>query len=224
MKASPETAIRLTIFEKLKSLIKDERTKTLSKGKLFVAGGLSGAVANLAIFPMDMLRTRLAATPPGVYKGIRDAIRKISRTEGKIKPFYRGVSAALIANLPTSGLNLMLYESMKDLVCGYDKINQVPAVVFMGLAGISALVTCSVMYPMQVVASRQMMQAVLDKENTGKGIIHQIRKTLNTEGIRGFYKGYCPATSKVVLGNAMSFGCYELMKRAFGIDFKKNQK
>jgi len=222
LKASPETSIRLTIFEKLKSLIQDEQTKKLSKGKLFFAGGFSGALANFAIFPMDMLRTRLAATPSGVYKGIGDAIRKISRTEGRIRPFYRGLSAGLIANFPTSGLNLMVYESLKEVVTYKVDIKNPPACVYMVLAGMSALVTCSALYPLQVVASRQIMQTLLDKENSGKGMIHQIKKTLKAEGIRGFYKGYCPATSKVVLGNAMSFGSYEIMKKAFGIDFKKH--
>lgn len=219
MKASPETSIRLTIFEKLKSLIKDEKTGTLSKGKLFLAGGMSGAFANFVIFPMDNLRTRLAATSKGVYDGIFDAIRKISKTEGSIRPFYRGLNAGLTANLPTSGLNLMLYETFKEYLATETSAQRPPAVVYMVLAGASALVTCSFLYPLQVVASRQIMQVTNGKES--KGMIQQIKTTYKSEGVRGFYKGYCPATSKVMLGNAMSFGCFEVMKRVFGIEFKK---
>jgi len=221
LKASPETSIRLTIFEKLKSLIKDEKTGTLSKGKLFLAGGMSGAFANFVIFPMDVLRTRLAATSKGVYDGIFDAIRKISKTEGKIRPFYRGLNAGLTANLPTSGLNLMLYETFKEILATETSIKKPPAVVYMVLAGASALVTCSFLYPLQVVASRQIMQVTKNKDGGNKGMIQQIKTTYKSEGIRGFYKGYCPATSKVMLGNAMSFGCFEVMKRVFGIEFKK---
>lgn len=223
MKASPETSIRLTIFEKLKSLIKDEKTGTLSKGKLFLAGGMSGAFANFVIFPMDVLRTRLAATSKGVYDGIFDAIRKISKTEGPIRPFYRGLNAGLTANLPTSGLNLMLYETFKEVLATETQAEKPCPAIYMLLAGASALVTCSFLYPLQVVASRQIMQISKTKDGSGnKGMIQQIKGTYKSEGVRGFYKGFSPATSKVMLGNAMSFGCFEVMKRIFGIEFKKH--
>lgn len=222
LKASPESAIRLTVFEKLKSVIKDENTPNLDKKKLFIVGGLSGALANLAIFPMDVLRTRLAADKNGLYKGMTDAVKKIVKTEGYIRPFYRGANSAVIANVPTSGLNLMLYEALKEVAIPKNVEKQPPSVLYMGCAGISALVTCSIMFPLQVVTSRLIMRSILDKENAQKGMVHQIQKIYQAEGVRGFYKGYCPGTSKVILGNAMLFGCYEFMKRTFGIEFKKH--
>jgi solute carrier family 25 phosphate transporter 23/24/25/41 len=222
LKASPESSIRLTVFEKLKSLIKDEKTKELSKGKLFLAGGLSGVIANLAIFPMDVIRTRLAGAPNGVYNGMIDAVKKIARTEGRIRPFYKGVNAAQSVNLPTSGFNLMIYETLKERLMTHWNKKQLPGIVYMALGGISALLTISMLYPLQVVTSRLIMHPLLDKESDKKGMKNQIKKIYHSEGVRGFYKGYCPATSKVILGNAMLFGCFEFMKKVFGIEFKKH--
>jgi hypothetical protein len=222
LKASPETSIRLTVFEKLKSLIKDDKANKLSKGKLFIAGGLSGLLANLAIFPMDVIRTRLAAAPNGVYNGMMDAVKKIARTEGRIRPFYKGVNAAMSVNLPTSGFNLMIYETLKEVLMVQWSREQLPGIIYMVLGGISALVTISMLYPLQVVTSRLIMQTLLDKENDKKGMKNQMKRIYHSEGVRGFYKGYCPATSKVILGNAMVFGCYEFMKKVFGIEFKKH--
>jgi len=116
----------------------------------------------------------------------------------------------------------MLYETFKEALATESSPKRPSAIVYMVLAGASALVTCSLLYPLQVVASRQIMQVSRAKDNTKKGMIQQIKSTYSSEGIRGFYKGYCPATSKVILGNAMSFGCFEFMKRMLGIEFKKH--
>ena len=46
----------------------------MSTTSLFLAGAFSGAIANAAVFPMDVVKTRLAAAPTGTYNGILDAI------------------------------------------------------------------------------------------------------------------------------------------------------
>ena len=45
-------------------------------------GGVSGAIAQGSIYPMEVIQTRLAVSPAGTYKGILDAFSKIVRQEG----------------------------------------------------------------------------------------------------------------------------------------------
>jgi hypothetical protein len=44
-----------------------------------------------------------------------------------------------------------------------------------------------------------------------------INSTFKNEGVRGFFKGYVPGISKVVLGNSISFGLYENIKKIINI-------
>ena len=60
-----------------------------------------------------------------------------------------------------------------------------------------------------------------DKTRPKVGIFDLFRNIYQREGYLGFYKGYLPAITKIILGNGISFGCFEVLKRNFGVDFKK---
>lgn len=51
-------------------------------GERLAIGGISGAVAQGTIYPMEVIQTRLAISPVGTYSGILDAFAKIVRQEG----------------------------------------------------------------------------------------------------------------------------------------------
>lgn len=220
LKASPETSIRLTVFEKLKSILIDEQTNKLSLKNLFVAGAASGVVANLAIFPMDVLRTRLAAAPSGTYAGILDATTTMLRKEG-LRSFYKGLQASLSATIPNSGLNLMSYEALKAIFVGHRPKTEPHPTVFMVVGGLSAMFSSTLLYPFQVVTSRLIMQNLLSNGDR-RGMVQLAQGIWQSEGRLGFYKGYWPAISKIVLGNAISFSCFEFLKKYLGVSFRKN--
>jgi hypothetical protein len=46
-------------------------------------------------------------------------------------------------------------------------------------------------------------------------MIQVIYTTFYNEGIRGFFKGYGPGISKIILGNALGFVLYENFKLFF---------
>jgi len=221
LKASPETSIRLTVFEKLKLMLIDNETHKLALRYLFVAGAASGVVANLAIFPMEVIRTRLAAAPSGTYFGMIDAITKIARTEGRIRPFYKGLQASISSTIPNSGLNLMSYEALKSVFLGPRPKKEPHPAIFMVVGGLSAMFSSTLLYPFQIVTSRLIMQNLLSKDQEKKGMFGLAKGIYKSEGILGFYKGYTPAISKIVLGNAIAFSCFEFLKKTMGVDFRK---
>ena len=51
-------------------------------GERLLIGGISGAIAQGTIYPMEVIQTRLAISPVGTYKGILHAFSKIVRQEG----------------------------------------------------------------------------------------------------------------------------------------------
>ncbi len=221
LKSTPETAIRLSVFERLKASIKGSEGEYSSE-KLFMAGAVSGVVASFAVFPMDVIKTRLAATPSGTYLGIGDVIRKIWMNEGHFLPFYRGLQAQISASIPNSGLNLMSYELLKKIFLNEDQDPNPHVLKFMTIGGASALFSSTLLYPFQIVTSRLIMQGVNDVQSSHRyGMIGIMNKMYVTEGFLGFFKGYYPAITKIIAGNAISFGIFEVLKRTFGVDFRK---
>jgi len=222
IRAGPETSIKLTVNEKLKALFAQNRPSNKpTKADSFIAGAFAGVIANILTFPLGVLRTRLAASPPGTYSGVFDAIHKMRVNEGKITPFYRGLQPALISVVPNSGLQFMAYETLKRIVIGKQAHKEPGPFTFMCIGGLSALFSNTIMYPLQMLTSRLVMQGVLEKQK--KGLTATIQQTLSAEGPLGFYKGYRAAITKIVLGNGISFGFFEAMKQVFGIDFRKKR-
>ena len=56
-------------------------------GERLVIGGLSGGIAQLTVYPLEVVQARLAATT-GVYQGITDVVRQTILREG-YHGFYR---------------------------------------------------------------------------------------------------------------------------------------
>ena len=51
--------------------------------------------AQFAIYPLELVRTRLAVCPPGTYSGMIDCFARIIKQEGW-RAFYRGLTPSLV--------------------------------------------------------------------------------------------------------------------------------
>ena len=47
---------------------------------------------------MELIRTRLAVSPEGTYRGMRDCVRKVLQHEG-VRAFYKGLLPSLVSPL-----------------------------------------------------------------------------------------------------------------------------
>ena len=55
-----------------------------------VAGSSAGALAQTVIYPMELIKTRLAIGKSGQYKGILDCAKQCLQKEGP-RAFYKGI-------------------------------------------------------------------------------------------------------------------------------------
>ena len=76
----------------------------------FLAGSFAGAVSQSTIYPLEVLKTRLALRRTGEFQGATDAFRKIYTREGGVKAFYRGFLPNVMGILPMAGIDLAVYE------------------------------------------------------------------------------------------------------------------
>ncbi|CDQ98367.1 unnamed protein product [Oncorhynchus mykiss] len=108
IKIAPESAIKFMAYEQIKRLIGSNQ-ETLGILERFVAGSLAGAIAQSSIYPMEVLKTRLALRKTGQFSGIADCAKHIFRKEG-MAAFYKGYIPNLIGIIPYAGIDLAVYE------------------------------------------------------------------------------------------------------------------
>jgi solute carrier family 25 (mitochondrial phosphate transporter), member 23/24/25/41 len=119
VKVAPESAIRFYAYETLKEYImtsKGENKSEVGASERLVAGGLAGAVAQTAIYPIDLVKTRLQTYSCEGRKVPRIGAlsRDIWMHEGP-RAFYRGLVPSLLGMVPYAGIDLAVYETLKDV-------------------------------------------------------------------------------------------------------------
>ncbi|KAJ6311820.1 hypothetical protein OIU77_013549 [Salix suchowensis] len=109
---------RLTILFQLLHMIPGLESKRENMGRdlfvHFVGGGLAGITAASATYPLDLVRTRLAAqTNVTYYRGIWHALQTISREES-VLGLYKGLGATLLGVGPSIAISFSVYESLRS--------------------------------------------------------------------------------------------------------------
>ncbi|CAL4889331.1 unnamed protein product [Urochloa decumbens] len=117
VKVAPESAIRFYTYEMLKEYIRkskgEEKSDIGTSGRL-MAGGLAGAIAQTAIYPIDLVKTRLQTYEGGRIPSLGALSRDIWIHEGP-RAFYRGLVPSLLGMVPYAGIDLTVYETLKEM-------------------------------------------------------------------------------------------------------------
>ncbi|KAD2806125.1 hypothetical protein E3N88_39502 [Mikania micrantha] len=219
VKVAPESAIKFYTYELLKNFIgRDEKGDIGTSGRL-LAGGMAGAVAQTAIYPMDLVKTRLQTFVTG--SGKVPSLGKLSKDIWVLEgpgAFYRGIIPSLFGIIPYAGIDLAAYETLKEMSRTYILEDSEPGpLVQLGCGMVSGALGATFVYPLQVVRTR--MQAQTPGGSTAyKGMFDVFIKTYRKEGARGFYKGLVPNILKVVPAASITYLVYETMKTTLGLE------
>lgn len=231
LKSAPENGIKLYIFELSKWKFQCCYGEKLSNSQLFLSGSISGIISVMTIFPLEVLKLRIATAEKGVYNGYIDAVNKIYKEPKGILNFYSGIEASIISVIPNAGLNLTVYEILKIYFSGkrtIDNGSYLSTSTLMFIGGLSALISSTVLYPFQIVQARMIMynlkQKYYDYSNINNKYFSKFKftkciySTYTKEGFKGFFKGYVPGISKIVLGNSLNFAIYENIKKILKVN------
>uniref|UniRef100_A0A665WPT0 Calcium-binding mitochondrial carrier protein SCaMC-2-A-like n=1 Tax=Echeneis naucrates TaxID=173247 RepID=A0A665WPT0_ECHNA len=216
IKIAPESALKFMAYEQIKRLIGSNK-ETLSILERFVAGSLAGVIAQSTIYPMEVLKTRLALRKTGQYAGISDCAKQIFRREG-LGAFYKGYIPNMLGIIPYAGIDLAVYETLKNSYLQQYGINGADPSVFVLLACGTVSSTCGQLasYPLALVRTRMQAQAATEgsQQATMTGLFRQI---LQTEGPAGLYRGLAPNFLKVIPAVSISYVVYEHLKTQLGV-------
>ena len=179
-----------------------------------VAGGSAGMIACAMTYPLDLVRTRLAAqTTVKHYDGLAHALYVIARDEG-VRGLYRGLSPTLVGVAPNLAINFAAYETFRKVAAEHD-VGLPSGMVSLACGSSAAVVSATATYPLDLVRRRLQMRCSQDR---GQGFVAVFRAIWASEGLAGFYRGIIPEYAKVVPGVSITYATYELLKRSSGVD------
>ncbi|KAF2071904.1 hypothetical protein CYY_006783 [Polysphondylium violaceum] len=222
LKVSPESAIKFASFEAVKKLFAAHDSE-LTSAQRFISGAAAGVISHTSLFPLEVIRTRLSASHTGTYTGIIDCGLKTYRAENSFRPFYRGLVASIVSTIPHSGINMMVYETLKHRIIKMSDNPYPPAAYLMGCASISSVCGQLVGYPFHVIKARLITQGTPVNPEIYNGVIHGLKTIVKKEGFKGLYRGIVPNFMKSIPSHAVTFGVYEFFKKTFDINLKEKK-
>jgi solute carrier family 25 phosphate transporter 23/24/25/41 len=187
----------------------------------FGCGFLGGTAASALTYPLDIIRTRLAANTavgrPSL--SLRSTVDNLI-AEGGFRALFRGVGVTLVCQGTNIALNFAMYETLQIRAIAFERRlweslgwvsspNKQRGSFLTSLAcGACAGVTASTLiFPLDLVRRRQQ---VMKGSESGLAVI---RDVLQKEGFRGLYQGLGPELLKVLPGVAINFYVYELVRQ-----------
>ncbi|ENN81792.1 calcium-binding mitochondrial carrier protein SCaMC-2 [Dendroctonus ponderosae] len=218
LKIAPETAIKFAAYEQVKRVIKGNSKEALSIYERFFAGAAAGGVSQTIIYPLEVLKTRLALRKTGQYSSIADAAYKIYVGEG-VRAYYRGYIPNILGIIPYAGIDLAVYETLKKKYFKTHSSSEQPA-FWMLLACGSASSTLGQMcsYPLALIRTRLQAQVIHPSMDPATATMSGVFKTiLQKEGVFGLYRGITPNFIKAIPAVSISYVTYEYSSRILGI-------
>ncbi|KAJ8376157.1 hypothetical protein SKAU_G00067370 [Synaphobranchus kaupii] len=216
LKIAPETAIKFMAYEQYKKILSSDSGKVRTHER-FIAGSLAGATAQTVIYPMEVMKTRLTLRKTGQYSGMFDCAKKILKKEG-VKAFYKGYIPNILGIIPYAGIDLAVYESLKNAwLARYAKDTANPGIIVLLCCGTLSS-TCGQLasYPLALVRTRMQAQASLEGSEQ-LSMSQLVTKIVKKEGFFGLYRGILPNFMKVIPAVSISYVVYEYMRTGLGI-------
>uniref|UniRef100_A0A8C5N3B8 Calcium-binding mitochondrial carrier protein SCaMC-2 n=1 Tax=Leptobrachium leishanense TaxID=445787 RepID=A0A8C5N3B8_9ANUR len=216
IKIAPESAIKFMAYEQIKRVIGSNQ-ETLGIRERLVAGSLAGVIAQSSIYPMEVLKTRMALRKTGQYQGVMDCGKKMLMKEG-VSAFYKGYVPNMLGIIPYAGIDLAVYETLKNAWLQRYATSSADPGVFVLLACGTISSTCGQLasYPLALVRTR--MQAQASVEGGPQATMSNLFKhIIKTEGPIGLYRGLAPNFMKVIPAVSISYVVYENLKLTLGV-------
>ncbi|KAG7485134.1 calcium-binding mitochondrial carrier SCaMC-1-like isoform X1 [Solea senegalensis] len=220
LKIAPETAIKFTAYEQIKNIMRGRNeSRNLQVHERFVAGSLAGAVAQTAIYPMEVLKTRLILRKTGQFSGIADCAKQILQREG-VTAFYKGYVPNMLSIVPYAGIDLAVYETLKFSWLNRNRGFADPGVmVLVGCGAVSSTCGQLASYPLALIRTRMQAQA-LEKGTPKPSMLALLRNIVTQEGVAGLYRGISPNLLKVIPAVSVSYVVYEYTRIVLGVDIE----
>jgi solute carrier family 25 (mitochondrial aspartate/glutamate transporter), member 12/13 len=187
-------------------------TQLLESGYRFTLGSLAGATGAFAVYPIDLVKTRMqnqrSTSYVGelMYKNSFDCFKKVIRHEG-VLGLYRGLLVQLLGVAPEKAIKLTVNDLIRDKFAQH--LGEIPLygeIIAGGAAGM-----CQVIFtnPMEIIKIRMQVAGEIKSGKT-----ERLRSILKDLGFVGLYKGVRACLLRDIPFSAIYFPVYSHSKKA----------
>lgn len=226
LKIFPESAIKFLSYETAKRAfakyvdnVSDSRD--ISGSSRFMSGGFGGITSQLAIYPVETLKTRLMSSQNAKTSLQGNALlaktAKDMWAAGGLRTYYRGLTAGLVGVFPYSAIDMSTFEGIKLFYIKYTGKEEPGVLALLSFGSVSGSVGATTVYPLNLIRTRLQAAGTPAHPATYDGFWDAARKTYVREGFVGFYRGLVPTLAKVVPAVSISYVVYEQSKKRLGV-------
>lgn len=202
------TKQRLLLVSPRHALIASKFVSTLPipRWRIAFAGGLAGMLTNIALHPLDTVKT-LRQSNPSAYRGVFPAMAHVVRSKGLLA-LYAGLVPAMIGSALSSALYFSTYEGVKRSMTNFFTSTTARAPVTALSAACGNIVSSILFVPKEVVKQR-MQSAVTSKSSHFFSVASEL---VRNSGPRGLYRGYKATLLRNIPSTMIRFAVYEELK------------
>ena len=215
LKVVPETAVKFAAFDALKQVVAVDPGNATT-GERFVAGGVAGAAAQAAIYPLEIVKTRMALSssvehPRAAPTTMSGTFRSVLAESGA-RGLFRGLAPSLVGIVPYAGIDLMANSSLREYVARrYQAAGAEPGIPeLLGCGMASSTTAMLATYPLNVIRTRMQtggMPGFPAYKTASDCLVDVVRR----EGVRGLYRGIAPSLAKVLPASSISYAVYDTL-------------
>jgi hypothetical protein len=204
-----------------------------------LAGAAGAAISNIAIYPLDLIITRLqiqrvlrkdqSAAGDDEYKGLLDAARKIYDNEGGLSGFYTGLVSDTAKTITDSFFFFLVYNFFRERrLQARGNGKSLPALEELGVGFVAGSLTKLITTPLSNIVTRKQAAAFTASRTTSSSpnpsdakrsaqskspsaadIVNEI---LKSQGYMGLWSGYS-ASLVLTLNPSLTFLLFETFKK-----------
>lgn len=209
IKVMPESGVKFWAYDAAKAVICADPRHPRVQERL-MAGAFAGAASCVAIYPLEVAKTRLAVASPDLYQGVLHCMREAVRHEGPLA-LYKGLGASLIGIMPFSAVDLALYNTFKAELRRRTR-SEPSTLTMLGCGALSSSLAQLATYPLALAKTRLQASGMPGYAPGYDGLAGCILDTIKSEGCRGLYRGIVPNLLKAVPSISISYVVFENVK------------
>ncbi|WVQ82660.1 hypothetical protein IAT38_004792 [Cryptococcus sp. DSM 104549] len=183
----------------------------------FLQGGVAGGIGAYAVYPIDLVKTRLQnqrSTVVGevLYRNAFDCVKKVYANEGGVRAFYRGVLPQLVGVAPEKAIKLTVNELVRKKATDPEtgRITLPWEIIAGGTAGGCQVVVTN---PLEIIKIRLQMAGEITRAEGGAAVPRGAGHIIRQLGLVGLYKGATACFARDIPFSMIYFTSYAHLKK-----------
>jgi hypothetical protein len=114
----PQCAVYFLTYDHIRLACERVAGPEYGTAGIVLAGGSAGIVQWVVTYPLDVVKSKIQAFPPGTYRGMWDCAVKSAKAEGPLV-FFRGIEMALLRAFPLHASIFLTCETIHSALARF---------------------------------------------------------------------------------------------------------